>query len=81
MSAIILGVLGAYVATTFALVSKRALKIVELHEEHQFVRSREQKAHIKSHALVLKSGFVNDIKWIFHLPKKLKTAFVWLRSE
>ena len=81
MSAIILGVVGAYVATTFALVSKRALKIVELHEEHQFVRSREQKAHIKAHALVLKSGFVNDIKWVAHLPKKLKIAFAWLRSE
>jgi hypothetical protein len=81
MSAIILGVVGAYVVTSFALVSKRALKIVELHEEHQFVRSREQKAHIKAHALVLKGGFANDIKWVVHLPKKLKTAFDWLRSE
>ncbi len=81
MSAIILGVVVAYVVTTFALVSRRALKIIELHEEHQFVRSREQKAHIKSHALVLKRGFVSDIKCFINLPKKLKTAFDWLRSE
>jgi len=81
MLSVFLGVVGTYVATTCLLATKRALKIVELHEEYQFIRSREQKSHIRSHALILKSGFMSDIKWITRLPKKIKTAFDWLKPE
>lgn len=81
MLIVILTVIATYTVTTFILASRRIFKVIDLHEEHQFVRSREQKAHIKSHALILRSGFMNDIKWFIHLPRKLKNAFDWLSAE
>lgn len=76
-----LSVLGAYASIAAALVTRRVMKILDLHEEHQFVRSREQKGHIKMHALTLRGGFHNDIKWGVQIPKKIKAAFVWLKSQ
>jgi len=45
MLSVFLGVVGTYVATTCLLATKRALKIVELHEEYQFIRSRAKISH------------------------------------
>lgn len=81
MLAAICAVVGGYATVAASLVIKRVLKITDLHEEHVFIRSREQKAHIKAHALVLKGGFKSDILWIKHLPSKVKTALTWLKSE
>lgn len=76
-----LGALSVYVGVTAILAVRRIIRIVDLHEEHQFVRSREQKGHIKMHALTLRGGFHNDVKWIVQIPKKIKAAFVWLKSQ
>lgn len=76
-----LSVLGAYASIAVALSARRVMKILDLHEEHQFVRSREQKGHIKVHALTLRSGFYSDIKWGVQIPKKIKAAFDWLKSQ
>jgi hypothetical protein len=81
MLSALFAVVGSYAAVAAALVVKRALKITDLHEEHTFIRSREQKSHIRAHALILKSGFKSDLLWIKHLPSKVKTALAWLKSE
>lgn len=76
-----LSVLGVYAAVTSALIIRRTFKILDLHEEHQFVRSREQKGHIKIHAVTLRGGFHNDVKWVFQIPKKIKAAFDWVKTQ
>lgn len=81
MLSAICAVVGGYAAVAAALVTKRALKITDLHEEHSFIRSREQKLHIKTHASLLKGGFKSDLLWIKYLPSKVKAAFTWLKPE
>ena len=71
---------GVYVGITGILVSRRLLKIIELHDEFQFVRSREQKNHIKQHALALRFDFKSDALWFKALAEKGKKAFVWLKT-
>lgn len=81
MLAAICAVVGVYTGVAATLVVKRTLKISDLHEEYTFIRSREQKSHIRAHALVLKGGFKSDLLWIKHLPNKVKTALAWLKTE
>lgn len=73
-------VVGAYVGIAGALVARRALKIIDLYEEHQFIRSREQKAHIKMHAIVLRNDYKSDLLWGKTLVKKLISALAWLKT-
>lgn len=73
-------VAGAYAGITGILVSRRVLKILDLYDEFQFVRSREQKNHIKQHALALRSDFKSDLIWVKILAIKAKHAFEWLKS-
>jgi hypothetical protein len=81
MLSALFAVVGSYAAVAGVLVAKRALKITDLHEEYTFIRSREQKSHIRAHAIVLKGGFKSDLLWIKHLPSKVKTALAWLKPE
>jgi hypothetical protein len=81
MLSAVCAVVGGYAAVAGALVVKRVLKITDLHEEYTFIRSREQKSHIRAHSLVLKGGFKNDVLWIKYLPVKIKTALAWLKPE
>lgn len=71
---------GVYVGITGILVSRRLLKIIELYDEFQFVRSREQKNHIKQHALALRTDFKRDALWFKDLVAKGKKAFEWLKT-
>lgn len=73
-------VAGAYLGIATVLITRRALKIVDLCEEHQFIRSREQKAHIKMHAIMLRNDYKSDLLWVKTLPKKLKTTWEWLKA-
>ena len=81
MLSALFAVVGSYTAVAAALVTKRVLKITDLHEEHTFIRSREQKTHIKMHASLLKAGFKSDLLWIVQVPGKIKAAFAWLKPE
>lgn len=81
MLSAVCAVVGGYAAVAAVLVVKRALKITDLHEEYTFIRSREQKTHIRAHALVLKGGFKSDLLWIKQLPVKVKSALAWLKTE
>ena len=74
-------VIGAYAGIVGALVTRRVLKIIDLYDEYQFVRSREQKNHIKQHALVLKGDFKSDALWPKVLIVKGKSAIEWLKSD
>jgi hypothetical protein len=80
MLSAICAVIGGYAAVSATLVVKRVLKITDLHEEYTFIRSREQKSHIRAHALVLRGGFKSDLLWIKSLPGKVKTALDWLKT-
>jgi len=71
---------GVYAGIAGILVSRRFLKILELYDEYQFVRSREQKNHIKQHALALRFDFKSDALWFKVLAAKGKKAFVWLKT-
>lgn len=71
---------GVYAGIAGILSSRRFLKILELYDEYQFVRSREQKNHIKQHALALRSDFKGDALWFKVLAVKGKKAFVWLKT-
>lgn len=73
-------IVGAYAGIAGALIVRRVLKIVDLHEEHQFIRSREQKAHIKMHAAVLRNDYKSDLLWAKALSKKIKDTWAWLKS-
>lgn len=73
-------VVGAYAGIAGVLIARRVLKIVDLHEEHQFIRSREQKAHIKMHAVVLRNDYKSDLLWVKTLSKKLKDTWAWLKA-
>jgi hypothetical protein len=77
----VLWVAGSYATVSAALMLRRVMKILDLHEEHGFVRSREQKGHIKTHAMTLRGGFFNDLIWIKTFPVKLKTAVDWLKAQ
>jgi len=71
---------GVYAGIAGILVWNRLLKILDLHDEYQFVRSREQKNHIKQHALVLKGDFKSDVLWPKTFVVKGKSAIEWLKS-
>ena len=74
------GAIGVYTGIAGILVLRRSLKILELYDEYQFVRSREQKNHIKQHALALRSDFKSDALWFEVLVTKAKKAFEWLKT-
>ena len=74
------GVIGVYTGIAGILVLRRCLKIIELHDEFQFVRSREQKNHIKQHALALRFDFKSDALWFKVLASKGKKVFMWLKT-
>jgi hypothetical protein len=71
---------GVYAGIAGILVLRRFLKILELYDEYQFVRSREQKNHIKQHALALRFDLKSDALWFRVLAAKGKKAFVWLKT-
>ena len=73
-------VIGAYAGIACFLASRRLLKMLDLHDEHQFVRSREQRNHIKQHAIVLKNDFKSDALWPKSLYAKSKSLIEWLKS-
>ena len=73
-------IIGAYAGIAGILVSHRLLKLLDLHDEYQFVRSREQKNHIKQHALVLKGDFKSDVLWPKTFVVKGKGVIEWLKS-
>ena len=73
-------VIGAYAGIAGILASRRLLKILDLHDEYQFIRSREQKNHIKQHALVLKGDFKSDVLWLKTFVVKGKSVIEWLKS-
>lgn len=73
-------VAGVYAGITSILASRRFLKIIELYDEYQFVRSREQRNHIKQHALALKADYKSDALWFKVLVVKAKSAIEWLKS-
>ena len=71
----------SYTCVAFFFVFSRCLKIVDLHQEFQVVRAREQKSHIKNHAQILVSGFKFDIVWPITLYTNLRLAAAWLREK
>jgi hypothetical protein len=77
-----LGIVAAsYTCVALFFLISRCLKILDLHQEFQIVRAREQKSHIKSHAQILASGFKLDIVWPVTLYKSLKSSLIWLREK
>ncbi len=73
-------VVGAYAGIAGALFIRRVLKLIDLYEEYQFIRSREQKAHIKMHAIILRNDYKSDLLWGKTLIKNLKSVREWLKT-
>jgi hypothetical protein len=71
----------AYVSVFLMLSASRFLKLVDLHQEFQIVRAREQRTHIKNHAQALVSGIKSDIVWPVSIFKNLKLVQSWLREK
>lgn len=70
-----------YACVSLFFIFSRCLKIVDLHQEFQVVRAREQKSHIKNHAQILASGFKFDVVWPITLYTNLRLAAAWLREK
>lgn len=77
-----LGIAASFYACVFLFFAfSRCLKILDLHQEFQVVRAREQKSHIKNHAQILLSGFKLDLVWPVTLYSNLRLAAAWLREK
>ena len=73
-------VIGTYAGIAGILVARRFLKLLELYDEYQFVRSREQKNHIRQHAIVLKGDLKSDVLWPKVFFVKSKSILEWLKT-
>ena len=80
MIAVLAAVTSVYLIIAFALVIRRTLLIIDLYDESVIVRSREQKSHIRQHAIHLRDNYKNDLLWVKLIFVNTLKVNNWLKS-
>lgn len=69
-----------YAIISVLFLTRRLLKILDLHYEFSFVRSKEQKMHVKIYAQNLRNDFKKDLAWPRTYFNAIKQALIWLKT-
>jgi hypothetical protein len=77
---ILCSVLVTYLGVSSCFIARRALKILDLYDEHMLARAREHKSHTKLHALLLRSEVKNDLLWPKSIIQKVRVVYAWLNQ-
>ena len=81
MITVLVAVTSVYLLIALALVMRRSLLIIDLYNESVIVRSREQKSHIRQHAIHLRDNYKNDLFWVKAIFVNALKVNVWLKSS